>query len=181
MRNVSVARRYARALLELAAEDGSTDAVGTALQSVATAMDSSEELRDVFVNPTYTGAQRALVLDQLLAAVGDKAPPLANALKLLNERHRLAQLPTIARLYSDMADDRAGRLRGQVTSAVKLPKDELDRLAKTLEKITSRSVLLDAKVDPSVIGGVSAQVGSRVFDGTLRGQLEDLRRQLKGA
>jgi F-type H+-transporting ATPase subunit delta len=180
MQNVSVARRYARALLEVTAESGTSDKVLPAVEGLARALEASAELMDVFVNPAYGRPQRKTVAEALLAQLGSTDAGLVNLIRLLADRDRLPHLPAIARLYRDMVDERAGRVRGQVTSAIPLGSDALGRLEKTLEKVTQRNVVLESKVDPHVLGGLSARVGSRVFDGTLRSQLEDLRRQLKG-
>jgi F-type H+-transporting ATPase subunit delta len=180
MQNVSVARRYARALLEVTTESGTSDKVLPAVEALARALDASPELMEIFVNPAYGRALRKTVTEQLLAGLGQSDAGLVNLIRLLADRDRLPHLPAIARLYRDMVDERAGRVRGQVTSAVPLGKDALARLEKTLEKVTQRSVVLEAKVDPDVLGGLSTHVGSQVFDGTLRSQLEDLRRLLKG-
>jgi F-type H+-transporting ATPase subunit delta len=180
MKNVSVARRYARALLEVALENGTADAMLAALEAVGRAWENSPALVDVFVNPAYPRAQRKAVLEQLLGQLGEVDPALANAFRLLNDRARLPYVPSIARLFRDMADQKAGRVRGKVTTAVHLAPDSVRRLEKTLETLTDRKVMLEPKVDPKVLGGASAQIGSQVFDGTLRSQLEDLRRHLKG-
>ncbi len=78
-----------------------------------------------------------------------------------------------------MADARSGRVRGKVTSAVPLAAEAVANLTRSLEQITQRAVVLETAVDPSLLGGVSAQVGSVVYDGSLKTQLEDMRRQLK--
>jgi F-type H+-transporting ATPase subunit delta len=180
VRNVSVARRYARALFELANEAGKTEAVQGALFALAHAFETSPELRGLFENPSHSRAQRWAVLEELLGAVKAKDPSLLNAIQLLNDRDRLAHLPLIARLFGEMADERAGRVRGKVTAAVPLSKEALHRLETVLAQITQREVVLETHTDPSVLGGVAAQVGSHLYDGTLRSQLEHLRRTLKG-
>jgi F-type H+-transporting ATPase subunit delta len=133
----------------------------------------------VLFNPAYSREQRSSVVEALLKALGPVEPVLANSLRLLVDRSRLAYLPDIARLYRDMADAQAGRLRGHVTSAVPLTAEALQSLAGTLKTLTQRNVVLEARVDPKVLGGVAAQVGSTLYDGTLRTQLEQLRRELK--
>jgi F-type H+-transporting ATPase subunit delta len=179
MANVSISRRYARALLSVAQEANRVDAVAQQLTALAGVLQQSPELADVVQNPAYTRAQRERVVEALLGVVGGVEPALANGLRLLNDRNRLGYLPDIARLFRDMADAKAGRVRGHVTSAVRLPDDALVRLQSQLTVLTKLDVVLDARVDPSVIGGVSAQVGGTLYDGTLRSQLEDMRRQLK--
>ncbi|WNG61757.1 ATP synthase F1 subunit delta [Archangium gephyra] len=179
MVNVSIARRYARALLDVATEAGRADAVSEQLTTLSSAVGQNRELADVLFNPAYTREQRTRVVESLLKALGQVEPVLANSIRLLVDRNRLGYLPDIARLYRDMVDAQAGRVRGHVTSAVPLSNDTVQSLAGTLKQLTQRNVVLEARVDPSVLGGVAAQVGSTLYDGTLRTQLEQLRRELK--
>lgn len=179
MVNVSIARRYARALLDVAAEAQRTDAVAEQLSSFVTAFEGSRELSDVLLNPAYTRTQRSQVVEAIMKAMGTVEPALANTLRLLVERNRLTYLPDIARVYRDMADARAGRARGVVTSAAPLAPAALEELAKNLQQLTQRNVVLETRVDPSLLGGVSAQVGSVLYDGSVRTQLEQMRRELK--
>ncbi|MBN9681021.1 MULTISPECIES: ATP synthase F1 subunit delta [unclassified Corallococcus] len=180
MVNVSIARRYARAILDVAAEGNRTDAVAEQLNAFAAVVGQSPELSDVLLNPAYSRAQRNRVVEALLQAMPSPAEPaLANALRLLVDRNRLGYLPDIARLYRDMADARAGRVRGQVTSAVPLSAAAVAQLQQSLTQLTQRNVVLETKVDPALLGGVAAQVGGTLYDGSLRTQLEQMRRELK--
>ncbi len=179
MVNVSIARRYARALLDVATEAGRADAVSEQVSTFASLIADNRELGDMLFNPAYTREQRLGVVESLIRASGPLEPVLVNTLRLLVDRNRLVYLSDIARLYRDMADAQAGRLRGHVTSAVPLSLDTVQKLSDTLRTLTQRSVVLEPRVDPSVIGGVSAQVGSLLYDGTLRTQLEQMRRELK--
>jgi F-type H+-transporting ATPase subunit delta len=179
MVNVSIARRYARALLDVTAESQRTDAVATQLDSLVKAFERSPELSDVLLNPAYSRAQRAQVVESLIQLAGNLDPILSNTLRLLVERNRLIYLPDVARAFREMADARAGRVRGQVTSAAPLTPDTLEQLRKNLQQLTQRDVILEQKVDPSLLGGVAAQVGSVLYDGSLRTQLEQMRRELK--
>jgi F-type H+-transporting ATPase subunit delta len=119
------------------------------------------------------------VLDVLIREMPIDAEPLPRFLRLLIDRRRLAVLPDISRLFRDLADERAGRIRGQVVSATPLSAETLQQLQLALGAVTQSQVLLETKVDPSVIGGVSAQVGSVLYDGTLRSGLDEMRRALK--
>jgi F-type H+-transporting ATPase subunit delta len=178
MVNVSVARRYARALL---AASPSSGVVGIADQVTALAelMESNPPLADVIRNPAYTRGQRHGVVDALIQLLKPEGQLLPNFLRLLVDRHRLAILPDIARLFRDMADEKAGRLRGTVVSAVPLEPQSIRQLESTLSHLVQKQVVLETRVDREVLGGVSTQVGSVVFDGTLRTQLDDLRRALQ--
>jgi len=178
MVNLSVARRYARALLEVAAETHQLEVVSEQLAGFVKALHDSAELSELLLNPVYARTQVTAVVDQIIA--GSRLEmPVANLLRLLVDRKRTAFLPDIARLFRDMADQRAGRLRGQLTSAVKLPAQAVEKLTAKLEAVTQRKVLLEERVEPALLGGVSAQVGSVLYDGSLRTQLEELRRSLR--
>lgn len=181
MANVSVARRYARALIDVAAEAGALDRVGDQLGRLATLVQQTPELWDLLNNPAYTKLQRRAVLDQVMGAAQVSDASVVNLVHLLTDRDRTPSLPDIERIYRTMADARAGRVRGSVTSAVPLAREALHRIETALQQITQRNVVLEAKVDPALLGGVTAQVGSVVYDGSLRSQLEDMRRSLKQA
>lgn len=176
MVNVSIARRYARALLESAGP--AADQVLALLQNFVLTLQSSAELADVVSNPAYSKAQRRAVVEGLLSG-SEMEPVLANTIRLLNDRNRLNQLGDVARVYRDLVDVRMGRVRGKVTSATPLNDAQLKSIGDSLEKLTQRNVLLEAKVDQAILGGITAQVGSFVYDGSLRAQLETLARDLK--
>jgi F-type H+-transporting ATPase subunit delta len=176
--NVSVARRYARALLEASAP-GAVVGIADQLTALATLVTSNAALADVAQNPAYSRAQRHGVVEGLIQLLKPETQTLPNFLRLLIDRHRLRILPDIARLFRDMADERAGRVRGTVVSAVPLDPEAVRQLEATLSRIVQKKVVLDTRVDREVLGGVSTQVGSVVFDGTLRTQLDDLKRALQ--
>lgn len=177
--NVSVARRYARALLDIAAESALLDKVSDQLSDFVKVLSESKDLNDVLANPAYDRAQRFAIVDHLAQSM-QLSLPVANLLRLLVERNRMNSLPDIQRLYADLADARSGRVRGRVTSAVPLTDDVVKKLETSLEKMTQRDVVLETKVDPTLIGGVSAQVGNTVIDGSVKYQLEVMRRELRG-
>jgi F-type H+-transporting ATPase subunit delta len=177
MVNVSIARRYARALLEAAGD--SAQGIGDQLATLVALIGNNSDIADIGVNPAYSRAQRLGVLEALIRLLGPTSPTLGNFLRLLVERHRLVLLPDITRLYRDMADAKAGRVRGTVVSAVELDSGAVKQLEKTLSQLLEKQVVLEARVDQTVLGGVSTQVGSVVFDGTLRTQLDDLKRVLQ--
>jgi F-type H+-transporting ATPase subunit delta len=103
----------------------------------------------------------------------------ANFLLLLADRARLAYLPAIIQEFRDLADGRLGRVRAKVTSAVPLSPDEAKGIAERLAQGRKAQVIVETAVDPALLGGVVAQVGSLVYDGSVRSQLEELRRAMK--
>ena len=154
------------------------EAVGTQLTHLAAALDASTELRDVLGNPAYDRAQRLNVVNALLASAGQTAPALSNTLQLLNDRNKLVVVPELSRAFRDLADERAGRVRGTVTSAVPLSPQMVAQLTQQLAQLTGKQVVVETRVDSALLGGVAAQVGSTLYDGSLRTQLHELQQQL---
>jgi F-type H+-transporting ATPase subunit delta len=178
MVNVTVARRYARALLEAGAA-ADADRVLAQLEALDSAIKARPELHAFLANPTHTPAQKRAVMDVLIRELPIDAEPLPRFLRLLIDRRREMSLPDIARQFQELADERAGRIRGTVVSATPLAPETLKSLESALQTLTKAQVLLKTEVDPSVLGGVSAQVGSVLYDGTLRTGLDEIRRALK--
>jgi F-type H+-transporting ATPase subunit delta len=178
MVNVSVARRWARALLEASAP-GAMVGIAEQLGVLAGLVTSNPELDAVIRDPAYSRAQRHAVLESIIQLLKPESQTFPNFLRLMVDRHRVAMLPDVARLFRDMADEKAGRIRGTVVSAVALDPQAIRQLEDTLSKVVQKKVVLETRVDQSVLGGVSTQVGSVVFDGTLRTQLDDLKRALQ--
>lgn len=179
MSNVPVARRYARALLDAAGAQA--DQVLEQLETLTTYFDGQPELFATLSSPTLTRTQRMGLADAVIANAPGLQPVLGNLLKLLIDRNRFGSMPFIARQFRDMVDSRMGRVRGRVTSASKLGDAQVAALKKQLESLTQRNVVLETSVDPSLIGGVVATVGSHQYDGSLKAQLADLGRTLTGA
>jgi F-type H+-transporting ATPase subunit delta len=174
----SVSRRYAKALLSLALEAGEHERIEQQIEAVGQAISQSQEARTLVHSPGYTAAHRHALVE-VLAQRLQLSPSLVNFLHLLVERHRLAELPDIARSYRELVDAQIGRVRGTVTSSQPLTADELERLRGALAQVTRKSLVLDTRTDGRILGGVVAQVGATVWDGSLKTQLERLRQELK--
>ena len=174
----SIARRYAKALFGLAVEAGQVEGWANSLLTLQQVVDRSPDLQDVLANPVYSKEQRRAIVEKLAAALSLAADP-RNLLFLLGDRNRLSYLSAIVTTFRDLADQHLGRLRAKVTSAVALDDGAAQAIADKLSQATKAMVLLDRAVDPAILGGVVAQVGSLVYDGSVRTQLEDLRQQLK--
>jgi F-type H+-transporting ATPase subunit delta len=174
----SIARRYAKALFELAVEQGKVDAWSSSLSSLQQAIESSAELRDVLENPIYTKEQRRGIVAKLVASLGFDATP-ANLLFLLADRARLSEFGSVVTHFGALADAKLGRLRARVVSAAPLDSTAAQHISDRIAAATKAEVILDRSVDPELLGGVVAQVGRLTYDGSLRSQLEDLRRTLK--
>lgn len=174
----SIARRYAKALFSLAVEKDRIEAWSDSLLALGKAVDASAELRDVLQNPAYTRETRAAVVGQLAKAIQLDADPAA-LLQLLGERNRLSGLSAIVTAFREFGDVELGRVRARVTSAVPLDDAAIAAIAQKLSASMQKKVLVERALDPALLGGVVTQVGSVVYDGSLRTQLEHLRSTLK--
>jgi F-type H+-transporting ATPase subunit delta len=175
--NGSVARRYAKALLELGIESNSFDSMGRELERTAELFAGSAELHKTLTNPVFSLEKRRAVLEEIARRTG-LGRIVRNFLLLLLEKGRIAALPDIAREHRALVDAQAGRLRATVTTAKALDPMQEQRLRTALEKQTGKVVVLTKREDPALLGGVVAQVGDVVFDGSVRAQLARLREEL---
>lgn len=175
-----IAKRYARAILELATEQGVQEQVGRELSELAESWNASPELRNLFTNPEYNAQVRKSVLVELLdrAAV---TPLTRNSVLYISDRGRLLALPAIARVFNELAERAAGSVRAEVISAAPLPEAYVAQLQRALEQVTGHRVTIDRKTDPSLIAGVVTRVGDHVFDGSIRTRLNGLKESLQNA
>ncbi len=171
-----MAKRYAKALLEAAAEAGALEQVAADVETLSPHF-VGKEVAGFFANPAVPRARK----EAALTAAAERAAASrisVNLLRLLLARGRVGLLPDIARLFRDLADERTGRVRAEVTAAVPLPAASLEALAARLSAATGRQVHLIPRVDPTVLGGLVARVGSTLYDASLRTQLRRMREVL---
>jgi F-type H+-transporting ATPase subunit delta len=173
----SVARRYARALFQIGVDMGTYEAFGQELSDLAALFQGSTELRQTMVNPVFKPSEKRAILEKILPRVAP-SPIVQRFALLLLERGRIVLLTSLARAYRELADAHAGRVRAVVTSAAPLAPADLERVRKSLERRTKKTVMLEAEVDPNLIGGLVARVGDLVLDGSVRTQLDTLREKL---
>ncbi len=177
MSESAVADRYARAVFDIGVETGQLDVLVNQIAKVARVYAESADLRSVLDNPLVAEEQRDAVLKELASRLelGELA---TNTLRLLARRKKLRALPDIARRLGALSDERAGVVRAKVTAAKELPDSFYTELSQKLEQATGKKVVLERRQDPSLIAGVVTQIGDHTIDGSLRGRLRDLHRQL---
>ena len=173
----SLARRYARAVIELGTEHKNLDQISAELRSLARAMHESAELVSSLTNPAIRRADRRRVIDAVLQRIG-VTPHTKNLIYMLLDGERLASLPSISREVDAMIEARSGRIAAEVTSARPLDAAELGQITAALEQLSGKRVTVTKREDPSLLGGVVAKLGDRVYDGSLRTQLRNLRDEL---
>jgi F-type H+-transporting ATPase subunit delta len=180
-RDAAVARRYARALHALASEARRAEAVADELARFDQLLSTERELREALLRPWVKAAtKRGIVLE--VAAQLRLSQLARNFLALVAQRRRLDLLAEILAAYRTKVDEAAGRLRARVRSAAPLSDAERGALRERLGRRLGKTVLLETVVEPALLGGFVAEVGSRVLDLSVAGQLAALReRIIKGA
>jgi len=173
----SIARRYARALFAIGVDQRSFEALGKELEALAALWNEATEMRQSLSNPIFKSSQKRAILQALLPRVAPTREVQSLAFLLL-ERGRIAALPAIARAYQEMCDDKLGRARATVRSARPLDVATQTEVRQVLERRTGRSVIMTTEVDPSLMGGIVAQVAGLVLDGSLRARLHALSRKI---
>lgn len=173
----SLARRYAKAVLEIGTENKILEKMGADLRSLSKAMKDSAELQSVLTNPAIRRADRRRVIDGLLSAIGAQALT-KNLVYLLLDGERLSSVPDISREVDAMIEARSGRITAEVVSAKPLELAQLTEITVALEKLSGKKVTVTKREDASLLGGVVAKLGDKVYDGSLRTQLRNLRDEL---
>jgi F-type H+-transporting ATPase subunit delta len=171
------ARRYAKALFELASEAKQVEKVRADLADLAQTFEKSVELRALVENPAFAPDVKKKAISAVAARMGC-SPLLQSTLKLLVDRRRLGALAEVSDAFSAIAERRSGRVRAEIVTAAPLPDAYYAQLEKTLAEVTGRQISLVKRTDPSIIGGVVTRVGDTVFDGSIANRLKDLRTQL---
>jgi F-type H+-transporting ATPase subunit delta len=179
MTSRAAATRYARALFDVVlSERGDVEAIQRDLQQFAELVSGHEALVGVFGNPGIPASRKHALAQALIERTGLGTGPLTKLILLLASRDRLVLLTEIATAYRARVMDHQKIIRGDVTSAVALPPEKLRALEEGLAHATGRRVMLEAKVDPSIIGGVVTRVGSLVYDGSVTTQLQKMKQAL---
>ena len=179
MTGSAAAARYARALFDVVSKESpeSLEKVQADLQEFANLLSESPQLAGVFGNPAIPASKKRAVAQELLHHAALPSPA-AKLILLLADKDRLMLLPDVAKAYRERLMDHLKIVRGDVTSAMPLPDDKLRAIEQGLARATGRKVVLEAKVDPSIIGGVVTRLGSTVYDGSVATQLQKMKQAL---
>ena len=171
------ALRYARALLDVALAEADPAVVEQELAAAAELFTGHAALWKVMTNPAVPAPKKRAIVDRMLPQLG-VTPVVQKMLLMLASRDRVALLPGIVEAYGERLLDHQKVVRAAVTSAAPLPADRLKTLERELAGLTGRRVVMSTAVDPSILGGVVARIGSTVWDGSVRRQLEKIRERL---
>ncbi|RPJ73999.1 MAG: ATP synthase F1 subunit delta [Acidobacteria bacterium] len=177
MSNRSSAARYARALLDVSRVEADPEVAEQELAGFVSLVGSNETLARVLTSPGVPVPRKSALVAELVGRLRPSRP-VARILALLAERDRLVLLPDLLEEYSRRLMDYRQVIRADVTTAVALPAERLEALRQTIAEKTGRTVILTTAVDPGLIGGLVTRIGSVVYDGSVRRQLERIRETL---
>ena len=171
-------RIYANALFEAAKEKGRLEPVRDDLRAFRDAVEQIPELRELLLNPQLDSGDKVAALSAILA---DADELVRNFLLLVAEKGRANELDEIVREFDALVAAEEGILDVELTTAVELSDDDATKLLEQIEKVSGRKLRATREVDPALIGGFVLRAGSHRADASVRGRLQRLRRELKGA
>jgi F-type H+-transporting ATPase subunit delta len=177
MTSGSVARRYAKAIFELATEDGNVDEVAGALAEIAVAV---QDVGAEALAPGVLSRDSRTRLGEALAAKIGASTLLDKFIRLLCDRERIDVTPGINDWYVKMRDDAAGRVRLSITAAHELSDEEVSRISDAFQKLATREVVPDVGIDESLVGGALVELDGRVYDGSVKTYLARLAANMAG-
>jgi len=174
---IAIANRYARALADVVGRTDDYRKVLQELEDFAGAYKTSGELREVLTTPAVTLPQKHAVLATILARLGVSLVT-TNFLRVLAGNYRLNLLDEVIQAYLKIANDRLGIVRVEISSAADLSAAEQEALRARFQMLTQKQVEVELRVEKGLLGGILAQIGSTVYDGSVRGHLQRIRERL---
>lgn len=178
MRNLAIARRYAKALLLIGKEDGQAETYKEELAGVAGVIAQHEALGRTLNNPLYDAAGRKEVLKALIEKL-QLSKVMSSFLLLVFDKGRINFLGNINEFYQKLADELKGIARASLVSATELSSETVEKIRDALSKKTGRNIILEVEQDPGLIGGIITRIGDLVLDGSVKTQLLNMRESLK--
>lgn len=172
-----LANRYARALADAVGETGEYRRTLEEIEAFRSVYAESADLRDVLETPAVPMLDKMRLLNSILTRFNFSLLT-GNFIRVLLKNYRLAQMEDIAQAYRQIAYERLGIVQVRVSSAGELSDAERRALARRFEQFTGKQVVFEFLRDPDLVGGLRAQIGSTVFDGSVRGALERFKEQL---
>lgn len=174
----SIARKYAKALIEIGEEDKKEELYGEEISSFYDYLTKNDKIWSLLTSPIDVLAKKRVVLEEILS-VTKFSEVTENFLRILMEKDRIVIIGEIIDAYKKFFDDSKSLVRANIVSATELTKTEVKEITKALSGVVGKDVVCGITVDPSIIGGVIAYVGDLVFDGSVKTQLEHIRDNLK--
>ena len=178
MKNLAIARRYAKALMLIGKEDDKTETYREELNRFSGLVAGEKELEEAICNPLYNTVERKRVLKAIIERL-DLSGVAASFLLLLFDKGRIRYMDDISDFYDQIADELKGITRADLISATDIPPETVDEIRASLTKMTGKNVVLAHEQDPELIGGIVTRIGDLVLDGSIKTQLLNMRKSLK--
>ena len=175
----SLAGRYASALFDLARDERQIESVSGSLDTVKAALAESPDLKALTTSPLVNRDEAAKAIAAAAGTLG-LDPLTTRFLGVLAKNGRLSQLNAVIRTFAQLAAAHRGETTAEVTSAYPLKDDQLAALKAHLKGRGGRDVAIDARVDPSILGGIVVRLGSRMIDASIKTKLNNLALAMKG-
>ncbi len=173
----TIAKRYARALVELSEEKKAIDKTRADFAAFVGAVDTVPAMQKLFASPVLTPENKKAVIKDLSGKLNMQATS-QRFVEHLAETGRIRYIKDVYEAFLDILADKQNRAVAKVTTAVSLNNGDMADIKKKLEVLTGKQVDVESKVDASLIGGARAQIGSVIYDGTIKNQLNKMRGQL---
>ena len=173
----TIAKRYANALVQLAEEKKIVDKTRADLAAFTSAVDSQPDLEKLFASPVFTPENKIAVIQELAGKLGMQ-PTTRRFVEHLAETGRIRYVKDVYEAFLEILAERTNRAMAKLTTASAISPADLAGIKKKLEALTGKQVDIDAQVDAALIGGAKAQIGSTIYDGSIKNQLAKMRNQL---
>lgn len=177
MIRLTIAKKYAKALLEIGLQDGNYETLGQDLNKMAELLGGNTDLRVVLRSPAFPKSARKTIARKVGEGLG-LATTAVKFIELLIHRKRMDHFFMIAKTYRDLCDEVAGRTRVTLATPLELPPGLVEEIKSLIESMTGKEAILSVEMDPSLIGGGLMKKGNVVYDGSLKAQLVKLREKL---
>ncbi|MBN2538866.1 MAG: F0F1 ATP synthase subunit delta [Deltaproteobacteria bacterium] len=178
MIGTDIAKRYARALFDIAREEDTIEAIYDELKGFSSLLEQSADLAEFFANPVFDSSDKVAVMRDILEKV-KMSSITSNFLKLLVDKRRIDALEQIEECYRKYMDDVLNNVRVDVKTAFPLSSKLSARIKEQMEGMTGKNVEMVVDEDPSLLGGVVIGVGDTLYDGSVRAQLNSIRELIK--
>ena len=177
MIHLTVARKYARAFLEIGVKAGNFEILGQELGTLAGLLEGNRELKAILFSAVYPAATQKSIVRAVAEPLG-LSPATLDFIALLIDRKRMDHFIEVAKAYEALCDEAANRVRAVLVTAGEISSELIKTIQGRLESSTGKEVILTLKEDPSLMGGAMTKMGNVVYDGSLRTQLQKIRENL---
>lgn len=178
MKNLAVARRYAKALMLLGQSDGKAQEYSEELSAIAGVFAQEKELNEIILNPLFERAKRRELLSNVVESLS-VSETMKMYVMLLFDKRRIGLVSEINANYQKLVDDLKNIARAVITSAAPLSEETVEKLKTALSRRTGKKIEVELKNNPEIIGGIITTIGDLVYDGSIRTQLENMKESFK--